>query len=44
MGILSAMTKAIQHEFTYNPRDEMGTQDPATTLKPVEAPAGITRC
>jgi transglutaminase-like putative cysteine protease len=33
MGILSAMTKAIQKEFTYNPRDEMGTQDPATTLK-----------
>jgi transglutaminase-like putative cysteine protease len=32
MGILSAMTKAIQAEFTYNPRDEMGTQDPVTTL------------
>ena len=27
-GILSAMTKAIQKDFTYNPRDEMGTQDP----------------
>jgi transglutaminase-like putative cysteine protease len=33
MAILSAMTKAIQKEFAYNPRDEMGTQDPATTLK-----------
>jgi transglutaminase-like putative cysteine protease len=32
MGILSGMTKAIQAEFTYNPRDEMGTQDPVTTL------------
>lgn len=32
MAILSAMTKAIQAEFTYNPRDEMGTQDPFTTL------------
>jgi transglutaminase-like putative cysteine protease len=32
MGILSAMTKAIQAEFSYNPRDEMGTQDPVTTL------------
>lgn len=32
MGILSAMTRAIQAEFTYNPRDEMGTQDPVTTL------------
>lgn len=32
MAILSAMTKAIQAEFTYNPRDEMGTQDPVTTL------------
>jgi transglutaminase-like putative cysteine protease len=32
MGILSAMTKAIQAEFIYNPRDEMGTQDPVTTL------------
>jgi transglutaminase-like putative cysteine protease len=33
MAILAAMTKAIQKEFTYNPRDEMGTQNPATTLK-----------
>jgi len=33
MTILSSMTKAIQKEFTYNPRDEMGTQDPVTTLK-----------
>ena len=33
MGILSAMTRAIQNEFEYNPRDEMGTQSPAVTLK-----------
>jgi len=33
MGILSAMTRAIQAEFKYNPRDEMGTQSPAATLK-----------
>lgn len=32
MGILTAMTKAIQADFQYNPRDEMGTQDPITTL------------
>jgi transglutaminase-like putative cysteine protease len=32
IGILSAMTKAIQQEFAYNPRDEMGTQNPVTTL------------
>jgi transglutaminase-like putative cysteine protease len=32
LGILSAMTKAIQKEFKYNPREEMGTQDPVTTL------------
>ena len=32
LGILSRMTRAIQAEFTYNPRDEMGTQDPVTTL------------
>jgi len=32
MAILSAMTKAIQAEFTYNPRDEMGTQEPVVTL------------
>jgi hypothetical protein len=25
LGILSAMTRAIQSQFTYNPRDEMGT-------------------
>jgi transglutaminase-like putative cysteine protease len=33
MGILAAMTRAIKAEFKYNPRDEMGTQDPVTTLK-----------
>jgi transglutaminase-like putative cysteine protease len=33
MTILSSMTKAIQKNLTYNPRDEMGTQDPVTTLK-----------
>lgn len=33
MRILSAMTKAIQAEFDYNPRDEMGTQDPVTTCR-----------
>jgi transglutaminase-like putative cysteine protease len=33
MSILSTMTKAIQAEFNYNPRDEMGTQAPVTTLK-----------
>lgn len=33
MRILSAMTRAIQNEFKYNPRDEMGTQSPAVTLK-----------
>jgi transglutaminase-like putative cysteine protease len=33
MGILSTMTRTIQKEFTYNPRDEMGTQHPVTTLK-----------
>nr|WP_294543090.1 transglutaminase family protein [uncultured Rhodopila sp.] len=32
LGILAAVTKAIKAEFTYNPRDEMGTQDPVTTL------------
>lgn len=32
LGILSGMTKAIKAELVYNPRDEMGTQDPATTL------------
>ena len=33
LSILSSMTKAIQAEFTYNPRDEMGTQSPVATLK-----------
>ena len=33
LGILSAMTRAIHTEFEYNPRDEMGTQTPAVTLK-----------
>jgi transglutaminase-like putative cysteine protease len=32
LGILSAMTRSIKGTFTYNPRDEMGTQDPVTTL------------
>ena len=32
MAILVAMTEAIKAEFTYNPRDEMGTHDPVTTL------------
>jgi transglutaminase-like putative cysteine protease len=32
LGILAAITKAIKAEFTYNPRDEMGTHDPVTTL------------
>ena len=33
MAILVAMTEAIKAELTYNPRDEMGTQDPLETLK-----------
>jgi transglutaminase-like putative cysteine protease len=33
MGILLAMTHAIKEQFTYNPRDEMGTQDPLVTLQ-----------
>ena len=33
LGILTAMTNAIQADLTYNPRDEMGTQHPVTTLK-----------
>jgi transglutaminase-like putative cysteine protease len=33
MAILVAMTEAINAEFTYNPRDEMGTQDPLVTLE-----------
>ena len=32
LAILTAMTKAIHQELAYNPRDEMGTQDPVTTL------------
>lgn len=32
LRILTAMTKAIHETLTYNPRDEMGTQDPVTTL------------
>ena len=32
LRILTAITKAIKAEFTYNPRDEMGTHDPVTTL------------
>jgi transglutaminase-like putative cysteine protease len=33
MAILATMTDAIKAEFTYNPRDEMGTQDPLVTLE-----------
>ena len=33
MGILLAMAQAVRAEFKYNPRDEMGTQDPLVTLK-----------
>jgi transglutaminase-like putative cysteine protease len=40
MAILVAMTEAIKAEFTYNPRDEMGTQDPLVTL---ESGAGTCR-
>ena len=32
LGILGAITRAAQSDLDYNPRDEMGTQDPATTL------------
>jgi transglutaminase-like putative cysteine protease len=32
MAMLVAMTEAINAQFTYNPRDEMGTQDPLVTL------------
>jgi hypothetical protein len=32
MGLLERMTRAVKAEFTYNPRDEMGTQDPVATL------------
>jgi transglutaminase-like putative cysteine protease len=33
MAVLVAITEAIKAEFTYNPRDEMGTQDPLVTLE-----------
>ncbi len=33
MAILLAMTQAVRAEFAYNPRDEMGTQDPLVTLE-----------
>ncbi|HUB14730.1 MAG TPA: transglutaminase family protein [Acetobacteraceae bacterium] len=33
MAVLVAMTEAIKQRFTYNPRDEMGTQDPLLTLE-----------
>ena len=33
MSILMAMAHAIKDEFAYNARDEMGTHDPAATLK-----------
>ena len=32
MAVLHAMTEAIGSEFSYNRRDEMGTQDPLLTL------------
>lgn len=32
MAILIAMTNAIKEQFQYNPRDEMGTQEPLVTL------------
>jgi transglutaminase-like putative cysteine protease len=32
MAIVIAMAHAIKAEFEYNPRDEMGTQDPLVTL------------
>ena len=32
MAILLAMVEAIPNEFTYNARDEMGTQDPLVTM------------
>jgi transglutaminase-like putative cysteine protease len=32
MAILQAMTEAIPQEFSYNARDEMGTQDPLVTM------------
>jgi transglutaminase-like putative cysteine protease len=33
MGMLIAMTKAIKEQFSYNARDEMGTQEPLVTLE-----------
>ena len=33
MALLVAITEAIKAEFRYNPRDEMGTQDPLVTLE-----------
>lgn len=33
LAILRCMVEAIESEFTYNPRDEMGTQDPLVTLE-----------
>jgi transglutaminase-like putative cysteine protease len=33
MGMLLAMVGAVREEFTYNPRDEMGTQAPIVTLQ-----------
>ncbi len=40
MAIPLAMMEAIKAEFDYNPRDEMGTQDPLVTL---ESGAGTCR-
>ncbi len=33
LALLRAMNQAIKTEFDYNPRDEMGTQDPLLTLE-----------
>jgi transglutaminase-like putative cysteine protease len=33
MAILLAMTDAVSREYTYNARDEMGTQDPLVTME-----------
>jgi transglutaminase-like putative cysteine protease len=33
LAILKAMVEAIKSEFSYNPRDEMGTQDPLVTME-----------
>ncbi len=40
LAILMAMARAIQSQFDYNRRDEMGTQDPLVTL---ESGAGTCR-